>query len=279
MRQYLVVLELHLLAAINKMTTTLTIIFFIFGLIIGSFLNVVIFRFNTGKSFKGRSMCLSCGHTLSWHELIPLFSFLFLKGRCKACKTKISLQYPIVEFISGFIFAFLFLKFKDVFFYNTTIFTISYAYYTTMFSMLLCVAVYDLKHKIIPDVFALFFGVLAFLGLFLFQNDLFYIHIPFVWDIFSGLIFALPFALLWLVSRGAWIGLGDAKIALGLGWMLGISRLLPGAVIAFWAGAIVGLLLILFSKKYNAKSEVPFAPFLFLGTLLVFLFELSIFIF
>ena len=87
------------------MIPILTFIFFIFGLIIGSFLNVVILRFNTERSFGGRSGCMSCRKKLFWYELVPLFSFLGLKGRCKNCKTKISWQYPLVEFITGLIFS------------------------------------------------------------------------------------------------------------------------------------------------------------------------------
>ena len=89
------------------MTTALSIIFFVFGLIIGSFLNVVIFRFNTHRTFGGRSGCMSCSHKLSWYELIPVFSFIGLRGRCKNCKINISYQYPLVEIITAFIFGIL----------------------------------------------------------------------------------------------------------------------------------------------------------------------------
>ena len=259
------------------MTFILTIIFFVIGIIIGSFLNVVIFRFNTERSFGGRSGCMICQNKLCWYELIPLVSFFALKGRCRSCKTKISIQYPIVELITGLIFAGLFLKFQDIFFINTIVFSISYAYYATMFSILLVIAVYDFKHKIIPDTLSLIFGVITFIGLFFFANYLFYPHIPSILEFLSGILLALPFALLWLISKGTWMGLGDAKLALGLGWLLGFSSLLSGVVVAFWSGAIIGLILLIFSKKYKIKSEIPFAPFLVLGTLIAFLFELSLF--
>src|SRR3989338_2161817 len=259
------------------MTFIIAIIFFILGLIIGSFLNVVIFRFNTERSFGGRSGCMTCQSELRWYELIPLISFLVLRGRCRNCKAKISTQYPIVEFISGLVFAGLFLKFQDVFFINTLVFSISYAYYATMFSILLVIAVYDFKHKIIPDMLSLVLGVIAFVGLFFFANYMFYPHIPAISGYLSGILLALPFALIWFVSKGAWMGLGDAKLALGLGWLLGFSSLLSGAVVAFWSGAIIGLILLVFSKKYKIKSEIPFAPFLALGVLIAFLFELHLF--
>ncbi len=259
------------------MTFIIAIIFFILGLIIGSFLNVVIFRFNTERSFGGRSGCMVCQNKLCWYELIPLVSFFALGGRCRNCKVKISIQYPIVEFISGLIFAGLFLKFQDIFYINTLVFSISYAYYAMMFSILLVIAVYDFKHKIIPDMLSFVFSVIAFIGLFFFSDYIFYFHIPTILEFLSGILLALPFALIWFVSKGAWMGLGDAKLALGLGWLLGFSRILSGAVVAFWSGAIVGLILIVFSKKHGIKSEIPFAPFLVLGVLIAFLFELSLF--
>jgi leader peptidase (prepilin peptidase)/N-methyltransferase len=182
-----------------------------------------------------------------------------------------------VEFISGLIFAGIFLKFQDVFFASTLVFSISYAYYVAMFSILLVISVYDLKHKIIPDTLSFIFGILAFIGIFLFTNDLFYPHIPTILDALSGLVLSVPFALLWLVSKGTWMGLGDAKLALGLGWLLGFSRILSGAVIAFWGGAIIGIFLIIISKKHGLKSEIPFAPFLVLGVIIAFLFQLNLF--
>jgi len=93
----------------------------------------------------------------------------------------------------------------------------------------------------------------------------------------SGILIALPLYLFWLVSSGTWMGLGDAKLAIGLGWLLGLSRALSGVVVAFWIGAIVGLSLVIFSKKHRMKSEIPFAPYLILGALLAFLFELRLF--
>ncbi|MFA6274117.1 MAG: prepilin peptidase [Candidatus Paceibacterota bacterium] len=259
------------------MTTIITIIFFITGLIIGSFLNVVILRFNTHRNFGGRSGCMTCEKKLPWYELIPLFSYLGLRGRCSGCKSKISKQYFWVELTTGIIFAGLILKFQDIFYADTLVFATTMAFYATMFSLLLVIAVYDLKHKIIPDILSFVFGALAFLGLFFFDSFGFNLHIPSIFELLSGLVIAAPFALIWLVSKGKWMGLGDAKLALGLGWLLGMSRILSGAVLAFWIGAVIGILLIIFSKKHSAKSEIPFAPFLALGAVLAFLFELHLF--
>lgn len=280
------------------MTFILMFIFFILGLIIGSFLNVVIFRFNTNKSLGGRSGCMVCQKQLTWYELIPVLSFLGLRGRCRTCKTKISIQYPLVELTTGLVFLALFLKFsaqggsaflgQDLFFWFNPTFLVTYAYYAIMFSILLVIAVYDLKHKIIPDVLAFVFGALAFVGLFFFYNNgllsqmSFSPHLPSILEFSSGILIALPFAFFWLVSGGRWMGLGDAKLALGIGWLLGLTNALSGLVIAFWSGAIIGIALIIFSKnskmgKLGMKSEIPFAPFLVLGAFLAFIFSFSFF--
>ena len=260
------------------MILTLTLIFFFFGLIVGSFLNVVICRMNTGKTFGGRSACMSCQSKLCWYELIPLMSFVALRGRCKTCKTKISIQYPIVELTVGLIFALLFFKFQSLF-VNTLLFTGTYSYYAVMFSLLVIIAAYDFKHKIIPDTLSFLFGILAFVGLFFFTTDGFLPHIPTLLEFLSGVFIALPFGLLWLISQGAWVGLGDAKLALGLGWFLGASVALSGVVLAFWTGAITGIILIMFSKSYGMKSEIPFALYLVLGAFLAFIFEFRLFSF
>ncbi len=259
------------------MIFSITAFFFILGLIVGSFLNVVIYRFNTCRTLRGRSACMSCKNILCWYELIPFISFFALGGRCKFCKSRISKMYPLVEFLTGLIFLSLFLKFKDLFFLNTLIFTFTYIYYAIIFSLLIVIAFYDLKHKIIPDTLSLSVGILAFIGLFIFNEYGFNIHIPNLLQFLSGILLALPFVFFWLISKGVWMGLGDAKLVVGLGWLFGISRALSGIIISFWSGALLGILLLIFSKQYKIKSEIPFAPFLIFGTILSFLLELHIF--
>ena len=121
------------------------------------------------------------------------------------------------------------------------------------------------------------FGGLSFVGLFFFDIYGFHLHLPGIWEFLSGIFIALPFAFLWLVSKGTWMGLGDAKLAIGLGWMLGFSRALPSLLVAFWTGAIAGIIMIsILSKKYGVKSEIPLAPFLAFGAVIAFLFEMHI---
>ncbi len=220
-----------------------------------------------------------CRTTLAWYELIPVVSFFFLLGRCRSCKTKIAMQYPLVELASGLMFATLFLKFQDVFFADTLAFIITFKYYAFIFCILLVISVYDLKHKIIPDQLSLLFGILAFVGLFFFggPSPLEAWHVPSVIELLSGILIALPFFLLWLVSSGRWMGFGDVKFAVGIGWLLGLSQAFSALALAFWSGAIVGIALILLSKKYKMKTEIPFAPYLVLGTFIAFILDLQIF--
>ena len=238
----------------------LTFLFvFIFGTIIGSFLNVVIFRYNTNFSFGGRSACLYCGKPLRWHELVPLLSFLFLKGRCASCKSRLSLQYPAVEFISGILFLLSFIYAKnhmaDEIFYFLP-------YLLVMISILLVIVVYDIRHKIIPDGLVFFFIAASLIRPIIFLLPGENIKLALI----SGPLFALPFVALFFFSRGKWIGLGDAKLVFGMGWFLGIVKGGLALLFSFWIGALISIILIfLKGKKFTMESEIPFAPFLFLG--------------
>ena len=257
----------------------------IFGAIIGSFLNVVIYRYNTGITILGRSFCFSCNKQLTWKELFPVFSFLALRGKCHFCKSKISKQYTIVEVIMGVLSSLIFWKMGgfENFISNissenlNTVWFLYIAVCIIVFGLLLCIGVYDFKHKIIPDFWAYSFAAIALLRI-IFMPETFSVA-PSMWDFFAGPLLAAPFAILWLVSGGRWMGLGDAKLTLGLGWFLGIKAGLIAIVLAFWIGAIVGILIILAGKlsqytvlrhRITLKSEIPFAPFLLVGIFLVF---------
>lgn len=258
---------------------------FIFGTIIGSFLNVVILRYNTGESFlTGSSRCFKCGKNLKWSELIPIFSFLFQRGKCSKCKTKISWQYPLVEIITGLLFLLIFNPpaggfAQDGFVFDWQFF--NYPIFSTLFfliisCLLIIISVYDFRHQIIPNCFVYAFNVLAFAGLFftktipisstsIFHPLLSTLYSP-LCNFVSGLAFAGVFVLMWLVSRGKWMGLGDAKLVLGMGWILGLAKGFIAIAFSFWLGAIVSIaLLFIFKKEYNIKSKIAFGPFLTAG--------------
>lgn len=251
-----------------------SIIIFLLGLIIGSFLNVVIYRINTGKSFvTGRSRCMCCGRTLEWYELIPLFSFLFLGGRCRTCKAKISFQYPVVELITAVSFVILFLTTIDKFGLSYIALT-NFAFLSVIACLLIVALVYDIRHKIIPDQINFTFIALAMMSI--------------VWRYFTipdfpagetflaGFAISAPFFLLWLISGGRWMGFGDVKFAIGMGWLLGLSIGAMALLLSFWIGGIVGIIILLLSKKYSLKSEVPFAPFLVIGTFIAGVWSISL---
>lgn len=258
------------------MFTFLDIVFLLLGMIVGSFLNVVIYRFNTHKTFGGRSVCMSCRNQICWYDLVPVFSFCFLSGRCRHCSSKISWQYPAVELATGIMFLLLFSKFEFIFWVDPLIFAYTFGFFATMFSVLMVITVYDLKHKIIPDTLSLVFGTLAFMSVFIFSDLILYVHMPTLYE-FAGILIALPFAFFFFVSGGKWMGFGDAKLAIGIGLLLGLAKGLSAVALAFWIGAVVGIFLVILGKVRGFKSEIPFAPFLALGTFLTFLLEFNFF--
>lgn len=193
------------------------------------------------------------------------------KGACKKCKSKISWQYPLVEFIAGAIFVLIFMTFPpfSALMAAITIIQIIIA------CILLVISVYDIKHKIIPDSLAVALGVLALIGLFVGGSS--WWHPPSFWALIAGPLLAAPFALLWVVSRGTWMGLGDAKLMLGLGWMLGIGGGVNAIILAFWIAAAVSVIwLYVTYRRFKPRTEVPFGPYLILGTYIVLLFGVQV---
>ncbi len=258
------------------MATVFYFFSFLFGVIIGSFLNVVIYRYNTGVSLGGRSMCLSCGKRLSWYELIPVISFFAQKRKCANCGSAISWQYPATELLTGLLF---FLVSYSQYPILNGADVIDIAFYWIVASLFVVITVYDWKHKIIPDAFVYTFAALSF-GAFLFHAGFPFSRLssaPYLLNMLAGPILASPFALMWLLSHGRWMGLGDAKLALGIGWFLGLYSSISAVILAFWAGAFFGIVVLFFKgKTFTMKSEIPFGPFLILGTLLVFFFHIDV---
>ncbi len=254
------------------------IVLFVLGLLIGSFLNVVILRYNTGQFFKKRSACFSCNQTLDWHDLIPLFSFLLLRGKCKKCKSKISIQYPLVELTTGLLFVLLGAKFFQLTLFDINSFVFAFVLYALVFCILIVISVYDIKHKIIPDAFVYAFIFLGVLSTTLTFFPTTHFEFP-VWaDLLGGIVAASPFFLLWLISKGKWMGFGDVKLALGIGFFLGIEKSIIALLLSFWIGALVGLILLWINKKnVTIKSEIPFGPFLVIGFALVFFLNLDLY--
>jgi leader peptidase (prepilin peptidase) / N-methyltransferase len=257
--------------------TIFAIFIFFFGAIIGSFLNVVILRYRSGRTIGGRSACMTCSKVLTWHELIPIGSFLTQRGKCVKCKTRISWQYPIVEAITGFLFVLVFYRFEYLLLSTPILFALLFAFHALLVCILIILSVYDIKHKILPDKFVFLFASLAVIGMFLIKGDAIVLHFPHYTDMLAGILLPVPFTLIWYFSKGEWMGLGDAKLMIGIGFLLGFSKGTAAILISFWIGAIVSIVLLVIGKclpkkmAVSLKTAIPFGPFLALGTIIVLL--------
>ncbi len=225
----------------------ISIIFGLYGVVIGSFLNVLALRLPLKESVTlKRSHCMTCGHTLSWYELFPLFSYIFLGGKCRHCKSKISIQYPLVEGANGILYAILFLV------HGISVETILYCLCA---SALLALSIIDWRTQEIPVGFNIF---ILLLGLVRLVTDLGNWS-QYVIGLFavSGFLF-----LLFLITKGRSIGGGDIKLmaatGLLLGWQLNIIAFLLGCII----GSIIHLTLMAIKK---ANRVLAFGPYLSMG--------------
>lgn len=254
----------------------------VFGLIVGSFLNVVILRFGE-KGIGGRSECPSCHTTLQSRDLVPVFSWIFLRGRCRYCKARISIQYPLVEASTGILFALI----------GTAGLPLSELMCALVVaSLLVCIFVYDLRHQLIPDVWVWSFCAVALIMTLLSPA----LNLSLLFAILAGPLAMFPILFLWMLSRpftgmyGAWMGFGDVKLSLGMGWLLaaptslGVPLGLVAVFLAFVIGAIISVCILLplpyivaacgirtkaGATGYTMKSEVPFGPFLIISCFLV----------
>ncbi len=250
----------------------LVIIFlFVMGLVWGSFLNVVIFRMSHGTSpLSGRSVCPKCKHIISWKYNIPLLSFLLLKGKCAFCHKKISVQYPLVEFLTGVFFVWWFVVgfnfFKLV---GNPWEVIQPVFWLVVGMVLLAIFMTDLLYMVIPFSLNLTLFTLALayrIGLTSFgimeSSDL-------LRAILSGVLLCLLFLSLQMITKAIkkvdGFGLGDIYLAPSLGLLLGWPKILPGIFLSFFLGSLVGIGLILSGKK-KLGQYLPFGPFLIAGT-------------
>jgi leader peptidase (prepilin peptidase)/N-methyltransferase len=246
------------------------LIFLILGLIIGSFLNAVVYRLNAVESLMERSHCPNCQKKVRWFDNVPLLSFVLLSARCRDCGEKISWQYPIVEAATGIMFALLGNYFFDIFDFESWILT---AYYLTVFSILMIIFVYDFKYMEIP-MLVLWLGVVVSLAYFVFfdwqsfQNASSVLDLKTISGIFGGLVAGGFFYALAAYSKETWMGYGDAYLGILAGLVVGWPNVLTALMLSFTIGALISVALIAVSKK-TMKSQVPFAPFLITGVFLV----------
>jgi prepilin signal peptidase PulO-like enzyme (type II secretory pathway) len=245
------------------------IILFIFGLVFGSFLNVVATRYDgehflfDAKMIGGRSHCEQCKKTLRWFELVPLASFVSQGGRCRRCKAQLSAQYPIVELISGIIFVAVpfFLGVDGLI---ASAFTV--AIWIAVFEALLVMTLIDIRLGIIPDEINIFLGIAGVLLLLVpAPLDAAAVLVKIISALGAGAFFALLIA----VTRGKGMGMGDLKLAIPLGLLFGWPEILLVLMAAFVIGAVVGVIAIACGKN-SMKGTLPFGPFLALGAVTAF---------
>jgi leader peptidase (prepilin peptidase)/N-methyltransferase len=232
----------------------MTVLVFIYGLIIGSFLNVCIYRIPRNESVVfPSSHCPNCNHYLKWYDNIPLFSYIFLGGKCRYCKAPISIQYPIVETLNALIYLILFYYFS---------FSIDFIFYALISSVLVVITFIDLKEMIIPD--ALVITILILSVVYKAVNYFTYDINPQILSSLGGLLLAGGlFLAIVILSKGG-MGGGDVTLIAALGFILGHKFILFNIFLSFILGAVISLILLL-TKIKTRKDPIPFGPFIILA--------------
>ena len=252
------------------------VVIFIFGAAVGSFLNVVAYRsIHGGSIIFDRSKCPHCKHKLVTADLVPILSFIILRGKCRYCSKKISWQYPLVELSTGLLFVIVSLQGLAL---EPEGQALNFAYTLFVLSVLIIIFITDIKSGLIPDkvifpalAIAFIFKLLLLITPFLsnIQHPTSTIQYPIstiqiISDATAGVLAAAFFYLLVTVTKGKGMGGGDVKYALFLGFALGASKLAVALFLAFLTGAFLSLILISVGKKRFGQT-IPFGPFLSVG--------------
>ena len=231
---------------------------FLFGITVGSFLNVLIYRIPKKEEFvKTRSHCMSCGYQLQWYDLIPIFSWLSLGGKCRKCKSKISVQYPLIELLNGILWLLSFL------FYDLSITTLLFC---GLFSSLIALSVIDFRTYEIPvgfNIFILVLGTIRVICEFIGDHN--------SWPEFIiGLVsVSVPLLLIFYATKGRGIGGGDVKLMGAAGLLLGWKLI----VLAFFLGCLLGSVIHITRMKVSGESHVlAMGPYLSAGIIIAVLF-------
>ncbi|MUK86856.1 prepilin peptidase [Ornithinibacillus sp. L9] len=229
-------------------------LFAFFGLILGSFFNVVGLRVPKKRPFTNdRSVCPHCNHTLSWYELIPVLSYIFQGGKCRNCKKSIGILYPVIELVTGFLFAFSYVHFGI---------SIELIVALLLVSMLVIIVITDINYMLIPNKVLLFF-----LPLFIILRGIEPLE-PWWSSLIGGLIGFCLIALIILISNGG-MGAGDMKLFAVLGIVLGVNLVILTFFLASIIGALVGMILLLL-RIIDRKQPVPFGPYIVVAGLIAY---------
>ncbi|MCR5487520.1 MAG: prepilin peptidase [Lachnospiraceae bacterium] len=238
-------------------TTVLAILTTLLGIVVGSFLNVCIYRIPKKEDIVfGRSHCMNCGYVLKWYDLIPVVSWLVLKGHCRKCNTRISVQYPLIEVLNGILYLSVFLR------YGAGVETLLFC---LMVSALLALSVIDLRTYEIPVGFNYFIFALGLVRIISDRQN---------WSlyVFGFFSVSLPLFLIYVLTKGRGIGGGDIKLMAAAGLVLGWKL----AVLGFFFGCIAGSVIHLIRMKVSKASHVlAMGPYLSLGLYLSMIFGSS----
>ncbi len=231
------------------------IIALLYGLVIGSFLNVLILRLPKEEDVVfGGSHCMQCGYRLKWYDLIPVVSYLVLRGKCRKCKKKISIQYPIIELLNGMVYVGI--AMINGWQLSTIVFLLT-------FSILIVVSVIDYRYMIIPDSMVVSIFVLGVANTLL--TGAYIDHIIGLFAV-SSILFLIA-----VITKGK-MGGGDIKLMAAAGLLLGWKGILMALMLGSVVGSVIGLTLMAM-KKIEKKQMIPFGPFLCLGIAVAMLFE------
>lgn len=242
----------------------IVIIVGLLGLCLGSFVNAWVIRLHSHKSVaKGRSECPHCHHQLAWYDLIPVVSYISLGGKCRYCQRYISWQYPVGELAMAITYGLLAWHFGA----STPYAIVQLVAWLMIATLLIAAALYDARWSLLPDTYTLPALILA--AVLLTVSYLVFGQHQLAWNLVGAAAFAGFYLLLYCVSRGRWIGLGDIILAAIMGLLLSPQLLLVAIFVAYLAGAAVGIVLI--RSKKSKSHQMAFGPFL-VGGLFVALF-------
>ncbi len=239
---------------------------FIYGTIFGSFYNVVIYRLPKDLSVvNGRSHCTNCNNTIRAIHLIPIVSWIFLKGKCGYCREKISCRYPIVEFIVGLSFLLSYIIFGM---------NLNFFYHIVFWSMLIIVTIIDIDYMYILDSVLLFFGiVIVVISLFLYGTYA-------IWNLIAGVVCFCCYFLIYFLAKKIYkkeaFGFGDVLLIFVIGYFLGWKLTYLTLFFPFIVASVYLVVALVFGKKYNLKQEVPFGPFICVSAFILSIYGMDI---
>lgn len=251
-------------------------VIFLFGLAVGSFLNVVILRQRAGESLGGRSRCTACRTTLTALDLIPVVSYLIQRGQCRHCGSAFSIQYPLVELATALGFTLAWWRWGSPLFPPSPEAFLPFVAAAVAIAAAIAIAVSDFRYQTIPDgptVILFLVGAGASTARVLEASR----PAVLAYDWGGAAFAAACLAILWLVSAGKWMGLGDVKLVLATSLAVGFPESLVAILFAFWLGGLWGAVLVTLRKR-TLRSRIAFGPFILAGALLSHLFSKDFFV-